>query len=252
MSELESYEETLVGEEVSGEDALPVFRGETYEEHVQAWINVSEEVEERRWQLGAIAASLETVFGENVKSTFAADVGVSARTVREYAQAYRAFATGARAPLLSYTHHRIAARSEAPQRAIDEAADRLYSTRQMEVRVEAEALGEEERERVVRAAEERRLSGEETRRLVRARIDKREKEEAKERERARYAEEVVPDDELPEAIGDAAQGQEIVEEANRQADQELSRDIDEVLEVCPYCGSPSSAWARRPEGTTHG
>ncbi len=249
MSELESYEETLVGEEVSGEDALPVFRGETYEEHVQAWINVSEEVEERRWQLGAIAASLETVFGENVKSTFAADVGVSARTVREYAQAYRAFATGARAPLLSYTHHRIAARSEAPQRAIDEAADRLYSTRQMEVRVEAEALGEEERERVVRAAEERRLSGEETRRLVRARIDKREKEEAKERERLE-AKEVVPDS--LESAGDAAQGQEIVEEANRQADQELSRDIDEVLEVCPYCGSPSSAWARRPEGTTHG
>lgn len=228
------------------QENLPVFRGDTYESHTQAWMDVSEEVEGRRWQLAAIAASLVKSYGENVTGTFAADVGVAASTVRYYAQTYRVFENANRLVFLGFTHHGIAARSEDPQKAIEEAADKLLSKRQMEVRVEAEALPLEERHRVIRAAEERRLSGEDARRLVRARIEKREKERERERTAERTPEEVVGDDTSAERPNseELEQGRQILEQA---LEAEVQGEIEEILEVCAHCGAPSSAWERRPE-----
>jgi hypothetical protein len=172
--------------------------------------------------------------------------------------AYRVFETGTRVPILSYTHHRIAARSEDPQRAIEEAADKLLSTRQMEVRVEAEALPPEERRLVIRAAEERRFNGEETRRLVAARIEKARKappaedpdtgEDAPLREYAALRED-AGEDGGPDAEGgdDAREGRLILEEANeRVLAEQIDEDIQDIMEVCPHCGASSSAWTRRP------
>ncbi len=208
-----------------------------------------------------IAASLVWRYGEGTAATFAADVGVSSRTIRDYAQTYRVFETGTRVPILSYTHHRIAARSEDPQKAIDEAADKLLSTRQMEVRVEAEALPPEERRLVIRAAEERRFNGEETRRLVAARMEKARK--AREAEDAdppaenpllrEYAREEgspgSPDTGSPDTEGgdDEREGRLLLEEANERAlAEQIDEDIQDIMEVCPHCGASSSAWARRP------
>lgn len=235
------------------ENALPVFRGETYESYVQAWINVSEEIEERRWRLGAIAASLVWRYGENTAATFAADVGVSSRTVRDYARAYRVFETGTRVPILSYTHHRIAARSEDPQKAIEEAADKLLSTRQMEVRVEAEALPPEERRLVIRAAEERRFTGEETRRLVAARIEKARKQGAPKSSPSTppgtplAGASLAENDQDQGSSESSEQGRHLVSEANQGAlSSGIDEDIEDIVEVCPYCGASSSAWERRP------
>ncbi len=200
-------------------------------------------------------------YGEGTAATFAADVGVSSRTVRDYARAYRAFETGTRVPILSYTHHRIAARSEDPQRAIEEAADKLLSTRQMEVRIEAESLPPEERRLVIRAAEERRFTGDETRRLVAARIEKARKAQEAEDvgppvENAVLREDVredgspgTPATGAPgtESEDDAQKGHLMLEEANeRVLTQQIDEDVEDIMEVCPYCGSASSAWTRRP------
>ncbi len=199
-------------------------------------------------------------YGEGTSATFAADVGVSARTVRDYARTYRVFETGTRVPILSYTHHRVAARSEDPQRAIEEAADKLLSTRQMEVRVEAEALPPEERRLVIRAAEERRFTGEEARRLVAARMEKarknREAEDAGPPVSGGTAEDGVlredagsPDADSPDAEGgdDEREGRLMLEEAGeRVLAEQIDEDVQDIMEVCPHCGASSSAWARRP------
>jgi hypothetical protein len=206
----------------------------------------------RRWKLCSSkewSSSLVWRYGEGTSATFAADVGVSARTVRDYARTYRVFETGTRVPILSYTHHRVAARSEDPQRAIEEAADKLLSTRQMEVRVEAEALPPEERRLVIRAAEERRFNGEETRRLVAARIEKARKAPPAEdpllREYVR--EEGSPGSPDAEGGDDEREGRLILEEANeRVLAEQIDEDIQDIMEVCPHCGASSSAWARRP------
>lgn len=225
-------------------DTLPVFNGVEYDAHVQAWINVSEEVEDRRWRLAAIAASLVTRYGENTAGTFGADVGVSGRAIQYYARTHRVFEKRRRLRILTFTHHQVAARSEDPQKAIDEAADKLLSTRQMEIRVEAEALPEEERHLVVRAAEERRFTGEETRRLVAARIEKKRKQTPKAPKPAEEAEE--GSDGSGDSRDDADSAGES-ETANSQSVQEsLEQDVEDIMEVCPYCGSPSSAWERRP------
>ncbi len=209
-----------------------------------------------------IAASLVWRYGENTAATFAADVGVSSRTIRRYALAYRAFETGQRCPILGFTHHSIAARSEDPQKAIDEAADKLLSTRQMEVRVEAEALPPEERRLVIRAAEERRFTGEEARRLVAARMEKaRKNREAEDagppvssedgvlREDAGSPDADSPDAGSPDTEGgdDEREGRPVLEEANeRVLAEQIDEDIQDIMEVCPHCGASSSAWARRP------
>ena len=182
-----------------------------------------------------------------------------------YARTYRAFEMRPRVRILGFTHHSIAARSEDPQRAIEEAADKLLSTRQMEVRVEAEALPPEERRLVIRAAEERRFNGEEARRLVAARMEKaRKNREAEDAgppaDKVRSEDGVLREDAgspdtgsplagSPDTEGgdDEREGRPVLEEAGeRVLAEQIDEDVQDIMEVCPHCGASSSAWARRP------
>ncbi len=198
-----------------------------------------------------IAASLARRYGEGTAATFAADVGVASRTVQYYAQTYRVFEMRPRVRILGFTHHRIAARSEDPQRAIEEAADKLLSTRQMEVRVEAEALPPEERRLVIRAAEERRFTGEEARRLVGARIEKMRKASERQSLEPGAPEESLPATVLPPSGEPSLAGAELADHLPERASEEtltseIDEDVEDIMEVCPYCESASSAWTRRP------
>lgn len=212
---------------------LPVFKGETFEAHIDAWLILAEEIEDHRWQLAAVAASLGKRYGEDVAGKFASEVGVSAETVRRYARAYRAFQNARRSPILTLTHHAIAARFRDPQRAIEVAEDEGHSTRDMEVRAEAEALPEPEREAVIRVADERKFTAAETKNLVRARLERLREVESASRE-------VVGP--MPEEDEEA----EVIEEIESEEDEEttVESDADAILEVCSYCGAPSSAWAK--------
>lgn len=121
---------------------LPVFRAESWEEHVETWRALEEVAEDAKWKQAAIAASLTARWGEKgeVLSRFASEVGCSARRVYEYAATWKAFASARRSEVLSFHHHTLAARAEDPQRAIEKAEVEGLSTRELaeEIRREEE------------------------------------------------------------------------------------------------------------------
>ena len=114
----------------SGE--LPAFRGESYEEHVSTWLTVDESVQGHFWMLGAIAASLDKKYGEDIMGKFASDVRSSRTRIREYAATYKAWENNDRSAFLSFKHHTIAARSEDPPKVLAIAEEQEFSTRELE------------------------------------------------------------------------------------------------------------------------
>lgn len=121
---------------------FPVFRGESYEEHVNTWLEVDGSIQGHYWMLGAVADSLESKYGENTTGKFASDVGCSARRVRQYRETYRAWESGTRVPSLSFKHHMLAARADDPEQALQTAADEDLSTRELEELVQTGELPE--------------------------------------------------------------------------------------------------------------
>lgn len=127
------------------QNGLPVFGGESWESHVEAWKASSENLEERLWTLGAIAASLTNRYGDKAIPEFASEVMYSPRRVWELAATYKAWEMRDRAHDLSLKHHTIAARSEDPDAAIEKAIEgdgslprKPLSTRQLAELVKAE------------------------------------------------------------------------------------------------------------------
>ena len=62
--------------ETSGKEKaeLPVFVGQSWADHVRAWHTITKEIEDRQWQLGAIAESLSRLHGEQSIERFAVEV----------------------------------------------------------------------------------------------------------------------------------------------------------------------------------
>lgn len=114
------------------EEDLPVFGGESYEDHVSGWLAVDTSLQGHYWALGSIAASLEKRYGEDVMGKFASDVRSSRTRIREYALTYRTWQNDERSSFLSFHHHTIAARFEDPQLALKVAGDEDLSTRELE------------------------------------------------------------------------------------------------------------------------
>ncbi|MCL6437233.1 MAG: hypothetical protein K6T51_01370 [Rubrobacteraceae bacterium] len=118
--------------------ALPVFRGESWEEHVSAWLEVEESMQNHLWALAAIAASVTTRYGEKAIPKFASEVGYSTRRIYELASTYRAWQYRERSQGLSFQHHAVAARAEDPEAAIERAEVEGLSTRELAAEVRRE------------------------------------------------------------------------------------------------------------------
>lgn len=113
------------------DDGLPIFLGQTDEEHSLAWDEVDREVSDGQWKLAAIAASLESKRGEATVIEFAKAKKISASTVRSYARAYRVFGRRKRIVSVPFSlHHLAAERADNPVRAIKIAADKKFSYRE--------------------------------------------------------------------------------------------------------------------------
>lgn len=143
--ETELYEVSLPEKEqvafTPSRDGLPIFHGKTYEDHLEAWIHVSESVECRKWALGAIAASLEKKHGDGAMKQLSKDTGTSKTRVYEYAKTYRAFQNSQRSERLSFHHHTVAAEADDPTEAITRAEvgrpeGGMWSTRELERYIE--------------------------------------------------------------------------------------------------------------------
>lgn len=107
--------------------ALPVFVGATWADHVKAWQAISKEIEDRQWQLGAIAASVSRLYGEQSIERFASEVKCHASTVWQYAQVYQRFENYERSENLSWSHHLVASYSDNPEAALVEAEKKKLS-----------------------------------------------------------------------------------------------------------------------------
>jgi len=107
--------------------ALPVFVGSTWADHVKAWQAITKEIEDRQWQLGAIAASLNRLYGDQSIERFAAEVKSHPTTVWQYAQVYQRFENYERSENLSWSHHLVASYSDNPKAALAEAENKKLS-----------------------------------------------------------------------------------------------------------------------------
>ena len=108
---------------------LPVFHGESWEEHVQTWLDLERVVTDQRWRQAAVIASLETRYGENSLDKFAQDVGISPKRLYEYRAAYRVYQFSGRPENLDFYHYVIASRAENPAELIEQAAADGLSTK---------------------------------------------------------------------------------------------------------------------------
>lgn len=128
MSEIQLYEPP---------NGLPEFKSTDWDEHVEVWRGLDDHINEQRWRMAAVAASLTACWGERGKvlSRFAHEAGTSARRVYEYAATYRAFEVRERSQILSFHHHTLAARDEEPETVIDQAEIEELSTRDTAERV---------------------------------------------------------------------------------------------------------------------
>lgn len=120
---------------LASDQGLPVFSGQSFEEHVETWRTVDGSMQSHLWMLGAIAASLEKKYGENAAGQFASQVGCSKRWINKLAQTYRAWANGKALSHLGFQHHAIAARDKNPEKVLQMAHDNQWSTRELEAAV---------------------------------------------------------------------------------------------------------------------
>lgn len=117
---------------ITSDRGLPVFMGTTFEEHVNAFEGIDKSIDARKWALAAIAASVKTKYNDKTVERFAHEVRHSAAYIYELALTYRKFENSLRGEILSFTHHKIAAHSKDPLKAIKAAEDEEMSTRDLE------------------------------------------------------------------------------------------------------------------------
>jgi len=114
---------------------LPAFAGRTWESHVLAWCEVSAEIEERQWKLGAIVDSVARNYGERSIPKFASEVGCSQSTVWQYAQVYRAYQNSKRSENLTWSHHLVASYADDPAEGLAQAEAEGLSVQALRLRL---------------------------------------------------------------------------------------------------------------------
>ncbi|KUG05271.1 hypothetical protein ASZ90_017344 [hydrocarbon metagenome] len=137
------------------------FNGHSLDEVLQAYFSYVEITETTLWERAAILSGmLESGIKQKTLSSL---VGCSPATIREQVRTYRAFPEETvRAQDMSFTVHRIASKTQEPQKWIDKACINGYSTRQLEEAIKFETGSEEMRksaqlekaERVIRMIKE--------------------------------------------------------------------------------------------------
>jgi hypothetical protein len=115
---------------------LPTFHGETWEDHISAWIQALDGINEYQWQLGAIAASVKSRYGDESIKKFAGDVMMSAATIYEFARVYRTYENSERSEILTWSHHAAASYADDPKALLSVAEDEGLSVSKLRQRVQ--------------------------------------------------------------------------------------------------------------------
>lgn len=98
------------------------FNGVTEEDHVDTFLKVDGDVDSAQWALAAIAASIDTRYGEDNIGDFAKKVKHTPRHIRRIAKTYReTMQKGRHRPNLTFSHHVEALAYENVEEALDAA-----------------------------------------------------------------------------------------------------------------------------------
>lgn len=118
------------------------FNGHSLDEVLQAYFSYVEITETTLWERAALLSGmLESGLKQKALSSL---VGCSPATIREQVRTYRAFPEESqRAKDMSFTIHRIASKTDNPEKWIDSACVNGYSTRQLEEAIKFETGNEE-------------------------------------------------------------------------------------------------------------
>ena len=135
MTDLATYEPATdlpVFQPQSGDDA------DIFDEHVSYWRAHWDDMQDRLWHLAAIAASLESRYGESTVKRFAYEVQCSSSWIYQLARTYRVWQDKQRSQILSFSYHAIAAEASDPVAAIERAELENLSTRQLRAEIKGE------------------------------------------------------------------------------------------------------------------
>lgn len=119
-------------------DGVVAVIAETTADHIAAFRNVTDELDEHYWAQAAVAASLSKKFSDKevekkAIDQLAAAVELSPSYLRQIARTYRTFTESfSREKNLYFNHHRIAAYATNPERALSVAVEQGMSCRQLE------------------------------------------------------------------------------------------------------------------------
>jgi hypothetical protein len=128
---------------------------DTYEQDLAVFVQLLEEEQDNLWAQAAWAMAMTERYGRGTPRMLAADTGLSASYVRQLVATAKAFPTEeSRARDLSFSHHRVAAMTEEPERWIALAVEKGLSVAELRQAIGAarERLSEAEE---ARRAEER-------------------------------------------------------------------------------------------------
>lgn len=120
------------------DDGTVAVIAETTEDHIAAFRNVTEELDDHYWAQAAVAASLSKKFSDKevakrAMEDLAEAVELSPSYLRQIARTYRTFTESfSREKKLYFNHHRIAAYAVDPQEALSVAVERGMSCRDLE------------------------------------------------------------------------------------------------------------------------
>lgn len=134
MNAQETHTEMALATTASAEaaDDRPVFTGTSWEDHVKAWQDVRGQIADYQWQLGAVAASMATKYGDRALDKFAKQVGDKRRTVYTYQQVYLRFGHQPRLPNLTYSHYRAVVAAPNAEELLQQASQEALPTRAIE------------------------------------------------------------------------------------------------------------------------
>lgn len=129
MVTAESTSVATISSLVERSDGLWEFHGESFDDHVDVFLSIDSKVNSAQWAMAAVAASIETKYGESKIEEFATKVQRTPRHIRRMARTYKlALEKGRWRPLLTFGHHTEALNHPNPGEALDVAESQNLST----------------------------------------------------------------------------------------------------------------------------
>lgn len=110
---------------------------ETRSDLVRQGIAARQRRDGAQWDLGDLAATVETAYGAADLERYADEIGVDYDTLRDYRRVAVAFENGDRSPNLSWLHHRVLAARDDRRKWLAKAEANGWSVRQMQAEIEA-------------------------------------------------------------------------------------------------------------------